>query len=132
METAADSLGLGCVVLGSLLNDMPALIELLHLPHLVFPVLGLAIGKPAQTPALKPRMDRHFQIFENSYPTDSEAGDMVHELSDYDEAVHQYYDLRDTKKPVDKFTDQIAAKSQSPDADKRPFADYAKRQGFKF
>lgn len=46
METAAYSLGLGCVILGSLLNDVPALIDLLNLPEYTYPVLGLAIGKP--------------------------------------------------------------------------------------
>lgn len=56
METAAYSLGLGCVILGSLLNDVPALIDLLNLPEYTYPVLGLAIGKPDQDPALKPRM----------------------------------------------------------------------------
>ncbi len=58
METAAYSLGLGCVILGSLLNDVPALIDLLNLPEYTYPVLGLAIGKPDQDPALKPRMRR--------------------------------------------------------------------------
>lgn len=43
METAAYSLGLGCVILGSLLNDVPALIDLLNLPEYTYPVLGLAI-----------------------------------------------------------------------------------------
>ena len=43
METAAYSLGLGCVILGSLLNDVPGLIEALHLPQYTYPVLGLAI-----------------------------------------------------------------------------------------
>ncbi len=41
METAAYSLGLGCVILGSLLNDVPALIDLLNLPEYTYPVLGL-------------------------------------------------------------------------------------------
>lgn len=46
METAAYSLGLGCVILGSLLNDVPALIDLLNLPEYTYPVLGLAIRIP--------------------------------------------------------------------------------------
>lgn len=45
METAAYSLGLGCVILGSLLNDVPALIDLLNLPEYTYPVLGIAIGQ---------------------------------------------------------------------------------------
>lgn len=52
METAAYSLGLGCVILGSLLNDVPALIDLLNLPEYTYPVLGLAIGKPDQDPRI--------------------------------------------------------------------------------
>ena len=50
METAAYSLGLGFVILGSLLNDVPALIDLLNLPEYTYPVLGLAIGKPIRIP----------------------------------------------------------------------------------
>ena len=70
METAAYSLGLGCVILGSLLNDVPGLIEALHLPQYTYPVLGLAIGKPDQAPALKPRMPRELQFFDDVYPSD--------------------------------------------------------------
>jgi nitroreductase len=132
MQTAAESMGLGVVLLGSILNDMPQLVKLLHLPSLVFPVLGIAIGEPDQSPALKPRMDRSRQIFENRYPEDSETESMVEALASFDEAVHQYYDLRDTKKPVDRFTDQIAAKATNPAPATKPFAKYAKEQGFKF
>lgn len=72
METAAYSLGLGCVILGSLLNDVPALIDLLNLPEYTYPVLGIAIGKPDQEPAIKPRMPRSMQFFENEYPSSDE------------------------------------------------------------
>lgn len=58
METAAYSLGLGCVILGSLLNDVPALIDLLNLPEYTYPVLGIATRKPDQEPAVKPRVCR--------------------------------------------------------------------------
>lgn len=50
METAAYSLGLGCVILGSLLNDVPALIDLLNLPEYTYPVLGLASASPIRIP----------------------------------------------------------------------------------
>lgn len=50
METAAYSLGLGCVILGSLLNDVPALIDLLNLPEYTYPVLGLALASPIRIP----------------------------------------------------------------------------------
>lgn len=66
METAAYSLGLGCVILGSLLNNIPGLIDVLNLPEYTYPVLGLAIGKPDQNPTVKPRMPRTMQFFENT------------------------------------------------------------------
>lgn len=107
METAAYSLGLGCVILGSLLNDVPALIDLLNLPEYTYPVLGIAIGKPDQEPAIKPRMPRSMQFFENEYPSSDEK--LLSGLDSFDVEVHKYYDLRDTERPVDAFSDQIAA-----------------------
>lgn len=106
METAAYSLGLGCVILGSLLNNVTELIDLLNLPEYTYPVLGLAIGKPAQEPAVKPRMPRSMQFFENAYPSDDAA--VLESLAAFDEQVHQYYDLRHADRPVDAFSDQIA------------------------
>lgn len=73
METAAYSLGLGCVILGSLLNNIPGLIDVLNLPEYTYPVLGLAIGKPDQNPTVKPRMPHTMQFFENTYPADADG-----------------------------------------------------------
>lgn len=91
METAAYSLGLGCVILGSLLNDVPGLIEALHLPQYTYPVLGLAIGKPDQAPALKPRMPRELQFFDDVYPSDADAIESIKErIGAFDVSVHEY------------------------------------------
>ena len=110
METAAYSLGLGCVILGSLLNDVPALIDLLNLPEYTYPVLGIAIGKPDQAPALKPRMPRELQFFDDVYPSDADATESIKErIGAFDVSVHEYYDLRNTDRPVDAFSDQIAS-----------------------
>ena len=110
METAAYSLGLGCVILGSLLNDVPGLIEALHLPQYTYPVLGLAIGKPDQAPALKPRMPRELQFFDDVYPSDDDAIESIKErIGAFDVSVHEYYDLRNTDRPVDAFSEQIAS-----------------------
>lgn len=91
METAAYSLGLGCVILGSLLNDVPALIDLLNLPEYTYPVLGIAIGKPDQEPAVKPRMPRSMQFFENEYPSSDEK--LLSGLDSFDVEVHKYYTI---------------------------------------
>ncbi|MBW3088401.1 nitroreductase family protein [Bifidobacterium sp. 82T24] len=128
METAAYSLGLGCVILGSLLNDVDALIDVLKLPKYTYPVLGLAIGKPAQEPALKPRMPKSVQFFENEYPQSFD--DVLTTIADFDADVHQYYDLRNTERPVDAFSDQIA-KNAVADMTGRTVGEPAARQGFR-
>lgn len=129
METAAYSLGLGCVILGSLLNDVPALIDLLNLPEYTYPVLGLAIGKPDQDPDVKPRMPRTMQFFENEYPESDES--VLSGLAEFDEKVHRYYDLRNTDRPVDAFSDQIASNAVDEGVNGKTVAPNAKRQGFR-
>ncbi|MCH4169873.1 MAG: NADPH-dependent oxidoreductase [Lactobacillus sp.] len=101
---AAESLGLGAVILGSILNDPQQIIDLLGLPKLTFPVLGLALGYPDQAPQLKPRLPEEFMHFENQYQLKTP---IVPELKDYDARVHEYYDLRDAHRRVDTFTNQV-------------------------
>lgn len=129
METAAYSLGLGCVVLGSILNDTAALVDLLGLPEYTYPVLGLAIGKPGQEPALKPRMPRSMQFFENEYPSSDER--LLSGLDAFDDEVHQYYDLRNTERPVDAFSDQIAVNAVDEAVLNKSVLPLAQRQGFR-
>lgn len=133
METAAYSLGLGCVILGSILNDIPGVIDALHLPKYTYPVLGLAIGKPDQEPALKPRMPRAMQFFDNAYPADAasaeDTSDVLASLDAFDAEVHQYYDLRNTDRPVDAFSNQIATVS-GQDVSRQTLLPKAAAQGF--
>lgn len=128
METAAYSLGLGCVILGSLLNNIPGLIDVLNLPEYTYPVLGLAIGKPDQNPTVKPRMPRTMQFFENTYPADADG--VLDQLPAFDEEVHRYYDLRQADRPVDAFSDQVATISQQ-DVSHQTLPDKAAAQGFR-
>lgn len=130
METAAESLGLGCVILGSILNSRTQLIDILNLPEYTYPVLGLAIGKPAQNPELKPRMSASMQIFENTYPADD--AELLENLADFDARVHQYYDLRNASRPVDAFSAQIVALATDNSAKKHEAEDVEQvaRQGF--
>lgn len=126
-EVAAESLGLGTVILGSILNDAQKLIDLLQLPQLTFPVLGLAIGWPDQAPQLKPRLPEKFVHFENSYqlPTPVEP-----QLTDYDAVVHQYYDLRDANRRVDTFTNQVQQRLAMVPEKRGELLAVLRRQGF--
>ena len=53
---AAESLGLGICYIGSIRNHTQAVIELLELPRLVFPVTGMTVGWPAAEPLVRPRL----------------------------------------------------------------------------
>lgn len=114
--TAAESMGLGGVILGSIKNDPAKLVELLNLPKLTLPMLGIQVGVPDQEPQLKPRLPLQFTTFENQYPHDFNIAD----LQDYDHRVTQYYDLRDANRRIDSFTHQInGAKLNNGDPAKR-------------
>lgn len=91
--TAGESLGLGSTIMGSILNHAQSVIDLLHLPSLTFPLLGIAIGHPAENPDLKPRLPQPLMHFDNQYalPTDFNQ-----QLSGYDARVAEYYQHRNS------------------------------------
>lgn len=103
VTNAAESMGLGCVYLGSIQNDAAQMLEVLKLPKLTYPLLGMQVGYPAQHPQLKPRLPLEFTCFENEY----QAEQNIQALADYDAKVNTYYDLRDTNQRIDTFTNQI-------------------------
>ena len=80
-------------------------------------------------PAVKPRMPRSMQFFENEYPSSDEK--LLSGLDSFDAEVHKYYDLRDTERPVDAFSDQIAANAIDEGVNAKAVAGQAKRQGFR-
>ncbi|MCJ7718191.1 MAG: NADPH-dependent oxidoreductase [Anaerolineales bacterium] len=53
---AAESLGLGFCFIGSIRNAPGDLIEMFHLPKLVFPVAGMTLGWPVESPQIRPRL----------------------------------------------------------------------------
>ena len=123
---AAESMNLGGVFLGSILNEADKIISLLNLPKYVFPIIGLALGYPDQSPQLKPRLPQAVMHFENSY----QILDNYHDaLTDYDEIVETYYDLRDENRRVDAFTKQIeVSMSRKPEGRMR-LLEHLNKQG---
>lgn len=103
---AAESMGLGTVILGSINNDPLKLLEVLNLPLLTFPILGVQVGLPDQKPQLKPRLPLKFSFFENDYPRTFSLAD----LTEYDKIVRTYYDLREANRRIDSFTHQVGVK----------------------
>ena len=85
--TAAESLGLGIVPIGSIRSNPQGMIDLLGLPPLTFPLVGLCIGHIKDDMPLKPRLDirtfRHDERYDASgYATAIDA---------YDAAIMEYW-----------------------------------------
>ena len=70
MMTAARALGLGIVPIGGIRRDPQAMIDLLKLPPLTFPVNGLTTGHIAKDSSVKPRLPiqsfRHEEVYDGS------------------------------------------------------------------
>jgi FMN reductase [NAD(P)H] len=87
MITAAESLGLGIVPIGGIRRNPQGMIDLLQLPPLTFPLVGLSIGHIDKDVEQKPRMDiatyRHDEQYNASgYPAAIDA---------YDETLMEYW-----------------------------------------
>jgi len=124
---AAESMGLGTVYLGSILNDSRKICKILKLPKLTFPVLGLGIGYPNQNPQLKPRFDNKYRVFENCYKS---FDSYLEEFKEYDEEMQTYYDLRDANRRVDSFTNQVVTKLKNAIPERQEILKVIAEQGF--
>lgn len=127
LVVAAESLCLGANYLGSILNDAKEICNLLELPQLTFPVVGLGIGYPNQEPQLKPRMDMKFRVFDNKY---KKYSNYLDELENYDEVMQTYYDLRDANNKVDSFTKQVKTRTEMTLEKRKEILNDIKDQGF--
>ena len=125
VATAAESMDLGCVFLGSIQNDIRPIIKALHLPQLTFPLIGLQVGIPDQQPQLKPRLPLALRTFDNHY---QDVFDL-NNFQDYDQVVHTYYDLRDANRRVDTFTNQIKKKLTTSQAQRNEILPVLHEQG---
>lgn len=123
---AAESMGLGCVYLGSIQNDIRSIIKILKLPKLTYPLVALQIGIPDLIPELKPRLPLKLRSFENQYEDRFD----LNNLKEYDAIVEKYYDLRDTSKHVDSFTQQIATKLSQTNHKRDEILAIIQEQGF--
>ena len=80
---AAESLGLGICYIGSIRNNTQAVIDLLGLPRLVFPITGMTVGWPAAEPLVRPRLPLQEMLYWESYdPTGRDEA-----LAEYDHVM---------------------------------------------
>lgn len=125
--TAAESMKLGTVVLGSILNDARQMIDLLHLPHLTFPLFAVAVGYPNDLPEQKPRLPRSLTDFTNQYQL---PADFNQTLDQYDQTLQHYYETRHTNARSETFRDSLAREIVSSPKHRRELMLILKEQGF--
>ncbi|ANS76756.1 NADPH-dependent oxidoreductase [Paenibacillus yonginensis] len=87
---AAESLGLGIVYIGGIRNRIAEVSELLELPELVYPVFGMCLGYPDQTPVVRPRLPLEAVLHIDRF--DKEKADS--HLDAYDDTMVQYISER--------------------------------------
>lgn len=74
---AADSLGLGSVMIGGLRNHPVEVARLLRFPRRVFAVFGLCLGWPRSTGRPKPRLPVHAVVHDEVYDQDQVDSSLV-------------------------------------------------------
>jgi len=87
MAVALESMGYGMCYIGGIRNDLPRVARVLNLPVGVYPLFGMCAGRPAESPAERPRLPTTGVMFENGYPSDDEV---LADLDRYDEAYRAY------------------------------------------
>ena len=80
---AAEALGLGICYIGAIRNQPQAVIDLLGLPRLLFPISGMTVGWPAAEPMIRPRLGLNAVLHWEHYDEEGLAG----ELQAYDQAM---------------------------------------------
>ncbi len=92
MVIAAESLGLGSCFLGGIPYHADEIIQQFSLPPRVFPMVGLAMGYPAEDPPPRPRYPLDFVLFEEQYPTfDDELIQRSMDVMDEGYRAQDYY-----------------------------------------
>ncbi|AXE28871.1 NADPH-dependent oxidoreductase [Chromobacterium phragmitis] len=85
--TAAHAAGLGAVPIGGIRRDPRAMVELLELPELTFPLVGLALGHIQNDADVKPRLPRESFVHRERYQADGLAG----HIAAYDDTLRRHW-----------------------------------------
>ncbi|WP_372629855.1 oxygen-insensitive NADPH nitroreductase [Cohnella sp.] len=107
---AAESLGLGIVYIGGIRNRIAEVAELLKLPVLVYPVFGMCVGYPDQTPLMRPRLPLAAIFHQETYHTDNELS----AINEYDETTREYMLARSEGRANRSWSEQMAERMASP------------------
>lgn len=121
---AAESLGLGTVILGGINNALPDLDEWLDLPEYVIPLAGLAVGVPDEEPEQKPRLPQEAIFFENKYDCN-----LREKVEEYDKEIEEYYQQRTNNNQITNWSQKIIS-LLTKDLPLDFYSQYVKKKGF--
>lgn len=110
LATAAESVGLGTVMIGGIRNHPREAAELLGLPDGAYVVYGMCLGWPALRPAQKPRLSDDAMIHFERYSENDTAA----MLADYDADLAEHYRSEGRTTPDAAWTGVIAKKFSHP------------------
>lgn len=119
---AAESMGYGTVIVGSVRKVTSKFIDIFNLPEYVYPFCGLCIGKPTIEMKVKPRLPKRSVVFRNNYS----AANFEEDLREYDKTMDDFAEARETKLWTVKFADYHAKNSNretAPQLKKQKFLD---------
>ncbi|MDL2218497.1 oxygen-insensitive NADPH nitroreductase [Christensenellaceae bacterium OttesenSCG-928-M15] len=121
---AAQSMGLGGVMVGGIRNDVSKVAALLKLPELTFPLFALCLGYPADDPGQKPRLPMGLVLKQDVY--DESADERL--MEEYNKTIAAYYRARSNGAIEDRWTER-AGKSLMEET-REDVADYLRAHGF--
>jgi FMN reductase (NADPH) len=134
---AAQAIGFGGVMVGGIRNRPDDVSDLLGLPDLVYPVMGMSLGHPAGSNPVKPRMPLEGLCFREKY--DDHASESA--ISQYDRVIDELGHLKGREVERDSYPEfdgvyswsehsarRIA--SEEPTALRPHMLEYLRRKGF--
>jgi nitroreductase len=107
---SARSYGLGGVMIGGIRNHPEGVVDILKLPPLTIPIMGMCLGYPSDDPWQKPRLPQKVVVHEEFYQTDH----LIAGLEEYEAISADYYTRRTAGKRTEGWTKQMAEYLSKP------------------
>jgi nitroreductase len=113
VQTAAESFGLGAVMIGGMRNHPQEVADLLGFPPGVYMVYGMSLGWPQEEPgekALKPRLPEALVIHQEQYD-DADPRPLI---AEYDVQLAEYYGQQNRNQHTAAWSGPIANRLKKP------------------
>jgi FMN reductase (NADPH) len=103
VAVAAESVGLGLCFIGGIRNNPQAVSELLNLPDQVYPVFGMCLGYPDQSPEVKPRLPLATVFKQDRYDDSQDRA----QIAEFDQTMSDYYQQRSGNNKSSNWSQQL-------------------------